>query len=159
MRRAPAGFTAFELLLVIALFGVIFGTVSISLSTLQNRNALQDAAAGVVDALRRAETQALSGYDGDRWGVHFSDGDGCVLPASKYYIYRGATFTTATDTVDVFTLPGKVTVSGIAVGGGCDISFSRFHGITSSPGTVTLTNQNGATSTVTVNGYGRVVSQ
>ena len=159
MRRAPAGFTAFELLLVIALFGLVLGMVSISLSTLQNRNALQDSAAGMVDVLRRAETQALSGYDGDRWGVHFSEANGCALPAAKYYLYRGASFTTATDTIDVFTLPGKVTITGVSVGGGCDVSFSRFHGITSSPGTVTLTDLDGATSTVTVNGYGRVVSQ
>lgn len=158
MKRAPSGFTAFELLLVIALFGVVLGMVSISLSTLQDRNALQSAVAGVVDTLRRAETQALSGYDGDRWGVHFSDADGCALPAAKYYLYRGAAFTTATDTIDVFTLPGHVTITGVSVGGGCDVSFSRYHGITASPGTVTLTDLNGATSTITVNGYGRTVS-
>lgn len=159
MSRPPAGISALELILVIALFGVVFGMVSMSFSTLQNRNSLADASASVIDALRRAETQALSGYFGDRWGVHFSDGDGCVLPATTYYLYRGSAFTSATDTIDAFTLPGDVTFTDVSVGGGCDVSFSRFHGATASPGTVTLTNLNGATSTVSINGYGRVVSQ
>ena len=158
MRRA-AGFTALELILVIALFGVIMAIMGTALSTLQNRNARQDAVSGLVDALRRAETQALSGYYGDRWGVHLSDGDGCALPASKYYLFRGPAFTTATDTIDLFALPGNVKITGVAVGGGCDIIFSRWHGIASPAGAVTLTDPTGATSTVTVNGYGRVVSQ
>lgn len=158
MRRPDRGFSALELVLVIAFFGVILASVSYTLSTLQNRNALQDSVAAVVDALRRAETQALSGHFGDRWGVHFSDGDGCSLPASKYHIYRGNSFTSATDTIDTFDLIGGVTFTEVSFGGGCDVSFSRFHGITGSSGTVTLTNLTGATSTVTVNGYGRVVS-
>lgn len=159
MRSFGRGFTAFELVLTIALFAMILGTVVVTLSALQNRNALGDSTAGVVNAVRRAETQALSGHFGDRWGIHFSDGDGCALPATKYHIYRGAAFTSATDTIDTFDLGAGVTVTGVSVGGGCDISFSRFHGVTGSPGTITLTNLEGATSTVTVNGYGRVVAQ
>jgi prepilin-type N-terminal cleavage/methylation domain-containing protein len=158
MSRAR-GFTALELVLTIALFGMVLGTVSIALADLQNRNALQDSAAAVVDSLRRAEAQALSGHFGDRWGVHFSDGDGCALPATKFHIYRGAAFTSATDTYDTVDLGAGVTVTAVSVGGGCDVSFSRFHGITGSAGTVTLTNLEGATSTVTVNGYGNVVAQ
>jgi len=159
MRRSAKGFTALELVLTIAFFGVILGIVSISLSTLYSRNAIQDSASAVVDTLRRAESQALSGHFGDRWGVHFSDGDGCVLPASAFHIYRGATFTSATDTIDTFTFEGGVRVTDVSVGGGCDVSFSRFHGVTGSPGTITLTNLDGATSTVTVNGYGRIFAQ
>lgn len=159
MRRPPSGLTSFELLLTIALFGVILATVSFSLSTLQTRNALHDASLALVSSLRRAETQALSGHFGDRWGVHLSDGNGCSLPAAKYYIYRGNAFTLATDTIEAVELPGRVTITALSLGGGCDVSFSRFHGVTGSAGTITLTNLNGATSTVAVNGYGRVVQQ
>ncbi len=159
MRRAAPGFSALELVMVIAFFGVILATVSYSLSALQNRNALLDSREAVVNALRRAETQALSGHFGDRWGIHFSDGDGCALPASRFHLYRGAAFTSATDTIDTFDLEPGVAVTALDGGSGCDVSFSRFHGVTSTPRTITLTNQDGATSTVSVNGYGRVVSQ
>ena len=53
MRRAAPGFSALELVMVIAFFGVILATVSYSLSTLQNRNALQDSESSVDNAHRR----------------------------------------------------------------------------------------------------------
>ena len=153
------GFTALELLLTIAFFGVIIAVTTVPLYALQTRNALEDGVTGVVDVLRRAESQALSGHFGDRWGVHFSDGNGCALPAARYHIFRGAAFTSATDTIDSFALPGNVAITGIAVGGGCDVTFSRFHGMTASPGTIVLTGVDSATRTVTVNAYGRVVAE
>jgi type II secretory pathway pseudopilin PulG len=154
-----AGFTSLELLLVIALFGVIIAVTVTPLYSLQTRNALEDGVTAVQGALRRAETQALSGHFGDRWGIHFSDADGCSLPASRFHIFRGASFTSATDTLDTFELPGNVTIAAVDVGGGCDVSFSRFHGMTGSAGTITLAGVDSATRTVTVNPYGRVVAQ
>jgi len=153
------GFTTLELVLVIALFGVIVAVTSIPLYSLQTRNALEDGLTGVVDVLRRAETQALSGHFGDRWGVHFSDTDGCVLPAKKYHIFRGSSFTSATDTLDTFDLPGNVAITDVSVGGGCDVTFSRFGGATASVGSITLTGVDSATRTVIINAYGRVVAQ
>jgi len=153
------GFTSLELVLLIALFGVILGVTSIPLYSLQTRGSLKDGMAGVVDVMRRAETQALSGHYGDRWGVHFSDGDGCSLPATKYYLFRGGAFTSATDTIDAFSLPANVAITDVSVGGGCDVSFSRFYGAVTSVGAITLTGVDGATGSVTVNAYGRVVAQ
>lgn len=154
-----AGFTSLELLLVIAFFGVIIAVTTFPLYSMQTRGALEDAVTGVVDVLRRAETQAMAGHFGDRWGVHFSDGEGCALPATTYHVYRGAAFASATDTYDTFALPGGVTVTGVDVGGGCDVSFSRFHGFTGQPGLITLTGVDAATRTVMINAYGRVVAE
>jgi len=154
-----AGLSSFELVLVVGLFGVIMAVTTIPLYALQTRNALQDGVTGVVDVIRRAETQALSGYFGDRWGVHFSASDGCALPATKYHLFRGNFFTSSTDTIDTFDLPANVTITSVGLGGGCDLKFSRFHGSATATGTIVLTGVNGATSTVTVNGYGRVVAQ
>ncbi|HJV32868.1 MAG TPA: hypothetical protein VJ694_02465 [Patescibacteria group bacterium] len=159
MRRAGRGITSLEILLTIALFGVALGTVSITLSTFRSRNALKDGTAAVIGALRRAETQALSGHFGDRWGVHFSDGEGCALPATKIHVFRGQGFVSATDTTESIDLPAGVQLTGVAVGGGCDVKFSRFHGAATSTGAITLTNLNGATSTVAINAYGRVVEE
>lgn len=154
-----AGFTTFELLMVMAVFGVIVAVTTIPLYSLQTRNALEDGLTGVVDVLRRAETQALSGHYGDRWGVHFSDADGCALPAKNYHIFRGSSFTSATATIDTFALPTNVTITDVSVGGGCDVTFSRFQGETASVGSITLTGVDSATRTVMINAYGRVVSQ
>ncbi|MEK7545909.1 MAG: hypothetical protein AAB554_02420 [Patescibacteria group bacterium] len=154
-----AGFSALELVLVVALFGVIVAVTTVPLYSFQTRNALEDGLTGVVDVIRRAETQALSGHFGDRWGVHFSETDGCALPTTKYHIFRGASFTSATDTLDTFDLPSNVTVTGVDVGGGCDVTFTRFHGAAASTGSITLTGVDSATRTVIINAYGRVVAE
>lgn len=153
------GFTTVELILVMALFGVMASIVVIPLSTLQADNALKDASSGVVEAIRRANTQALSGHFGDSWGMHFSDTDGCALPASSYGLFRGESFVSATDTTETFDLPATVTISSVSLGGGCDLKFSRFHGISASAGDVVLSGANGAVRVISINAYGRVVER
>jgi type II secretory pathway pseudopilin PulG len=153
--NVPRGFTSLELFLVIAFIGLMAAMVSVPLSSLQTDSALKDAAVGLVEALRRAETQAMSGHYGDKWGVHLSTSDGCALPTTKYHLFRGEAFDSASDTVDTFDLPATVSITAVSVGGGCDVEFSRFHGSATTTGTVTLTGPNG-TRTVDINRYGRI---
>ena len=153
------GFTSLELVLTLALFGVIIAVTTVPLLALQSRGALDDGVTVVVDVLRRAETQALAGHFGDRWGVHVSDGEGCALPAATFHVFRGNAYVSATDTTDAFALPANVAVTALDLGGGCDVKFSRFHGAAAPAGTVTLTGVDGVSRTITINGYGRVVAQ
>ncbi len=158
--KAPKGFTLLELLLVIALFAVMAGMTSISLTGLVASSPLKGATITTVDTLRRAVTQAMSGHYGSGWGVHFSDTDGCSLPATSIWIFRGDAFSSATDTVDAIALPDGSNVSALSIaGGGCDVKFSRYHGAATTTGTVTLSNVNGATSTISINAYGKVEIQ
>ena len=159
MRRAGRGITSVEILLTLALFGAMVGTVSLALGSFRSGSSLRDAARLAIESLRRAETQAMSGHFGDGWGIHFSDGDGCALPASKIHVFRGNAFVSATDTIETIALPDGITVTSVAVGGGCDVKFSRYHGAATSTGAITFTNVSGATTTVAVNGYGRVVEE
>ncbi len=149
-----AGFTLIELLLVLALFGVIVAVVSIPLSNLQPSGAVKDAGITVVNTLRRAETQAMTGYYGDSWGVHFSNSDGCVLPAQTIHVFRGSSYTSATTTADDISLPAGAFVSSLSLGGGCDATFARFGGSTTTTGSVTVSNVNSVTRTIQVNQYG-----
>ncbi len=152
------GFTTLELFLTIAVLGITAATVFVPLAGLQGRSALSDGAAGLTAAFRRAETQALAGYRADAWGIHLSDSDGCALPSGKYHVFRGGVFTSATDTIDSLNLPTGVAITGLSIGGGCDVKFARYDGSTTSTGTVTLTGPNG-TRTITINGYGGILLQ
>ncbi len=152
MRR---GFTILELLLTVGLLSLTAAAVFLPLSALQGRSGLQSGTAGLLNVFRRAQAQALAGYFADSWGIHLSDADGCALPASQYHLFRGSAFTSATDTIETFSLPNAVAVTALAIGGGCDVKFSRYGGSTTSTGTVTLTGPYGAT-TLTINGYGRI---
>lgn len=156
MAFAPRGFTTLELLLVIAFFGIMTAITSVALTSLQPTNALNDGALTVVDNLRRAQIQAMAGLDGDQWGIHLSDSDGCFLPATKLWVFRGAVFDSATTTVDDITLPAGSWVTDLSIGGGCDVKFSRFDGSTTSTGTVTISNTTSATTSATINAYGRI---
>lgn len=152
------GFTTFELLIVIAFFGIALAVVTLPLATLQTRTALGDAVSQVKDEIRRAETQSLSGYLGTGWGVHLSGSTtGCVFPATQFYVFRGDSFDSASDTTSVVDLPDTTSISGVSIGGGCDIKFTRFHGATTNTGTVTIQNTLGATGTVTINAKGRII--
>jgi type II secretory pathway pseudopilin PulG len=154
--KAPKGFTIIELLLVFAFFGIMAGIVSIPLAGLLSGNALRDGAETVKDSLRRAQLQAMAGYHGTPWGIHFSDTDGCALPATSIHIFKGTTFTSATDTLETVELPDGASVTALAFGGGCDVVYTRFEGTTSSSGTITVSDSNGNTRPINVNAYGRV---
>lgn len=151
------GFTTIELMMVILFFGVAMGLVTIPLASLQGKTALADGTLRVKDNIRRASSQSLSGYLADGWGIHFSDAAGCALPATSYYLFKGASFSAASDTTEVFEVPSGAEITDVSVGGGCEVMFSRFHGTTTNVGSVTLTGlDTGATTTITINGYGRI---
>jgi type II secretory pathway pseudopilin PulG len=147
-----------ELLLILAVFGIMTAVVTIPLGGLLTGSALREGETAVIDSLRRVVTQSMSGHYGDGWGVHFSDSDGCILPATKMHVFRGAFFTSATETIHTIDLPQGATISALAIGGGCDVKFSRFHGSTTSTGTVTVSNNLGETGNITVNQYGRILA-
>lgn len=151
------GFTTIELMMVILFFGIALGLVTVPLSNLQGKTALTDGTLALKDTIRRANTQSLSGYFGSGWGVHLSDGAGCSVPAVKYYLFKGSTFDAASDTTEVFDVPSGAEITDVSVGGGCDIMFTRFHGVTDNVGSVTMTGLNdGATTTLTINPFGRI---
>lgn len=154
---ASRGFTTIELLMVILFFAVAMGLVTVPLANLQGKTALADGTLALKDTIRRANVQAMTGYFGDDWGIHLSNAAGCAVPATKYYLFRSGTFDAASDTTDVFDVPTGAEITDVAVGGGCDIIFTRFHGTTPNVGTVTMTGiGDGATSTISINGHGRI---
>jgi type II secretory pathway pseudopilin PulG len=158
MSDVPKGFTIIELILIFGLFALMTAIVSAPLGDLLSRSATREAALTVKNTLRRAVTQAMMGLDGDSWGLHLSDTDGCALPARKIHVFRGAFFTSATDTIDTIDLPSGAAVTAVAVGGGCDVKFSRYEGSTTSTGTITVVGTNNETRTITINAYGRITS-
>lgn len=155
-RKLKSGFTTLELLLAILLFGLVLGVVAVPLSALQTDTALKDAALTVKDTLRRASTQAMSGFLNDAWGLHLADSPGCSLPATSFFLFKGTSFDENDQETVLFELPPGAEISDVQVGGGCDVVFRRFHGTTTAAGTVTLSNVNGESRTLSVNVLGRV---
>ena len=143
MRKA---FTLTELLLTIAII-IIISTFTVAFyGRFLTQNAVQDTVDRLVGNTRKAQLYAMSSKWGSNWGVNIS--------GHTMTFYRGTSFgTKVTGFDEVFTINSNVTVSGIG-----DLNFARVTGLPSATSTVTISDLNNNSKTVTVNSQG-VASQ
>lgn len=140
------GFTLIEIVLVIALMGIVLG---FGLSLLPGQTARGDLDVAVrmgVYELRRAQARAGSGIDDDSWGVYLSDG--------LLTLYRGSTYATRVEGYDEITVvPARVAWSG-----NMDFVFTPPYGRPSASGTTTGS-VGGVDVNIYVTEYGSVYAQ
>lgn len=127
MRNTNRGFTLVELLLSIAMIGVLSAITAPVWSRIQTKNDLDVATVTLVHSLRRAQALSVAS-DGDSvWGVETLSG--------SITVFKGDSYATRDTTYDeVFDLPAA-----IAVGGPAEITFSKLLGAPSTTGTISLT--------------------
>lgn len=144
MSTRPAGFTLLEVLLSVALIGLITGVGAVVYQQLQGRNNLDTMAAAVVASSRRA--QALSqAADGDiTWGVRVNVG--------AVVIFQGAAYASRNEAVDEVI----VTSAAISPSGLQEVVFNKLTGLPQTSGVLTLTSPNG-TRTITTNAQGTLL--
>jgi prepilin-type N-terminal cleavage/methylation domain-containing protein len=100
------GFTLLEVLLSVAIIGVLAGVGAVvyekSLSS-QNVSLSQKA---IVDSLYRAESLARDGASASSWGV--------AIASNHVVVYKGASYATRDTTADddIYTIPVTIAVSG-----------------------------------------------
>ena len=139
------GFTLLEVLLVIALLGVLLAGMGSLASNTFPKNQLTLETDLVVSTLRRAQTRSISGYQDGIWGVYFQPNT-MTLFKGEEYLSRDSVF----DERHVFE-------SGITMGGLSEIVFEARHGQTQDVGTVTITQvSTGDTNTLIINENGRI---
>ncbi len=142
------GFTLVEMLLSVGIIAMLAGLSLPLLASYQNRNDLDLTTQSLIQALRRAQTYAQSGKDDSQWGIE--------IQSTAITLFKGAVFAsrdTAYDETQAIS-PGT-NVSGLT-----EVLFAKFTGaITTTPiagDTITLTNVNNDTRTVTINAKGMV---
>lgn len=136
------GFTLLEMLLSIAIIGVLAGLSVPVVQTFQNRNDLDIAAFSFVESARHAHTLA-TGVSGDTaWGVHATSG--------AITLFRGTSFAARDAAYDhVTSIPTSITVSGTST-----FVFSPVSGKPTAGGTITFTSVNNDERDVVVNAHG-----
>jgi prepilin-type N-terminal cleavage/methylation domain-containing protein len=137
------GFTFLELLIVVAIVGI----VSLSSISFYSRFFTQNAVSNTVDQLtsemRKAQSYAMSGKQNGDWGVRYA--------SNQIILFQGSSYATRNAAFDEkFTTNTSVAVSGLS-----DIIFSRMTGTPSASPTITVSGA-GSTSTITVNAQGVV---
>ncbi len=128
------GFTLVELILTVTIFAIIFGSTAIVFGNLLGQRRLANEGYKIVQLLREARTNAVTGLQGSPWGMYF----GPPSNPNQYILFKGDTYETRDPAFDLeILLPASVTFSVINFGGGNEADFHSQTGITNE-GTLTL---------------------
>lgn len=147
--KAARGFTLMEILVVVGLLAIIGGFgMFLSMETYR-ATIFKDDRSILISALYKARSQSVNNMcfgagctDGVSHGVHIENG--------AYTVFQGTTYTVGDTNNEVIQGSPSVTVGGLT-----DVVFTKLSGETIA-GTITLTNGDGHTSTITLNSEGMI---
>jgi prepilin-type N-terminal cleavage/methylation domain-containing protein len=144
VRGQSRGFTLPELLLTLAVIAIMVGTGAAVFLGYERRNALDNAAAVIVENLRRASVLAEAMADDASWGVAINGGN--------VTLFRGTSFATRNQNFDeMFELGSAIAHTGLA-----EVIFAKTTGLPETSGSMTLTTNTNAARTITINTQGMV---
>jgi len=150
--RTCAGFTIIEVVIAIAIVGVMASLSVAYFNSFLARNELQNESLKIVDSLRRARSQSMARQEDSQWGVHFE--------SNKYVLFKGSVYSAVDSYNEEITLPDVLTISAITFnGGGSEVVFSKITGETLNFGTTTIQNDLGESKNILINSYGTIESQ
>jgi prepilin-type N-terminal cleavage/methylation domain-containing protein len=140
-----AGFTLLEMILSIAIIGIIAGLSAPVFVAFSNRQDIIQTEKSIADALRRAQQYSANERANSQWGVRFQ--------AGSVTVFKGASYATRDATYDeVDSVPTTVTMSYTG-----EIVFSQLYGLPSTGLTQVLSSSvDSMTQTLTMNAKGVV---
>lgn len=124
-----------EILMVVAILGILTGIIINSTLNFRRGAALSTETERVVAILNQARTQTLSSLNGLAYGVYFTTDTVTIFSGSPYVAGSGGE--------QIFNLDPQVTISSINLGGGQAVGFARLSGRASASGNLTLTTTGG----------------
>ena len=147
------GFTAIELVVVVAILSLIIGVVLAQFSKSREREVLKSATNNILSSVQKARSQTLASLDSSSYGVHFE--------SSQVIIFKGVSFSSGDPDNEVMPIIGPATISNVTLGGvsgsSGEIYFSRLSGTPSKTGTVTVAN-NTVSKIITISATGAASS-
>ena len=136
MRVSSTGFTLIEILISVAIVGVIAAVaVSASRSFLEGKTA-ESAVYETLSALSRARSLTLASKGASQYGVHFE--------TDSVSVFKGTSFASGNPENDVIFLYKGAKIDNISLsGGGQNVIFERLSGKSAQTGTVTVSGLGG----------------
>jgi prepilin-type N-terminal cleavage/methylation domain-containing protein len=129
------GFTIFELILVIAIFAIIFSSTAIVFGNMLNTHRLASKGYEIVQSLREARTDAVSQKENSKWGMYLQTS----ADTNRYIVFKGDSYASRDSMFDqAVILPESVTFSNIDISGGNEIVFGKRSGETENTGSFDL---------------------
>ena len=131
MKKHTFGFSIIEILIVVAVLGLLAVVGIRVLSNFKNTTNLSTSIENGVSSLVDARSKTLSSKNGNQHGVHFESG--------KLTFFVGTTYSASDPENEEVLLPSVVEISTISLnGGGSDIIFKKLTGDTDQYGSVTF---------------------
>lgn len=138
------GFTLLEVLLSVAIVGIMFGISAPVYQSLQVRNDRDVALSTVTQTLRRAQLLSQAVDSDLTWGVKVQTG--------SIVLFKGAAYASRISGFDeTFDLPASLTPSGLS-----EVVFSKMTGLPQQTGTLTLSTTTNEAKTITINSMGMI---
>jgi prepilin-type N-terminal cleavage/methylation domain-containing protein len=138
------GFTLVEMLLSVAIISLLAGLSLPVYASFSNRNELDITAQNLASALRRAQVYARGVHGDSQWGV--------AIQSEAIILFKGSSYASRDAAYDE---PSSISAS-TTVGGLSEVLFAKLSGTPAATGTVTFTNVNNESKTVTINAKGTV---
>ena len=135
--KRSQGFTALEILIVIAILAILLATILPSFTNFRRSSLLNTDTMNLVTLINRARLLSVSSKDDEQYGIH--------LESSKAVLFKGDTYSASEPTNETHVFSTGLTLSSIAIsGGGSEILFEKV--------TEATTNGKNATTTLLATG-------
>mgnify|MGYP001591452477 CR=1 FL=1 len=132
------GITIIELLVVLAVLGIIISVVLPQFSKIRENQVLKSGVQDILSSINKARSQTLASLNSSEYGVSFE--------SSKVVIFTGTSFTDGAVGNEIIDIITPATISNVTLNLVSDISgeiyFNRLSGSPSKTGTVTISTTN-----------------
>ena len=123
-----------EILIVLAVLGLIFAVVLPQFSKIREGQVLKSAVEDILSSLDKARSQTLSSLNSLEYGVH--------LQSDKVIIFKGKVFSALASDNETINIATPASISNVTLGGvsstSGNIYFNRLSGAPSTTGTITI---------------------
>ena len=131
MPNLKKGFAILEILIVLAIMGLLLAVVVPSLKTMRNNQLLKAVASDVFSALDKARSQTLSSINFSEYGVHFE--------SDEIVIFKGTVYSSSDASNENISVTSPASISDINLTGGAEgLYFNKLSGVPDKTGTITV---------------------
>ena len=152
--KYQSGFTLFELMIVIAIMGILAAVTASIIPTIGRGKELEADRDKIVAYLRYARQKSVSQEEGKQWGARF-DNSNSALPNFK--LFHTPPYSAANVRETIF-LSDKVQFNDPSSGNTKDIIFAKITGTTAAASVTVALRNTGQQKTVSVNTQGAITS-
>lgn len=91
-KKRQKGFTMIEVLVTIAILGIMAGFGVLGLTSYKNRHSFELDSQNIVEAIRNTQNRAILGENGQTWGIKFTN----TTTGGYYEIFAGSSYASST---------------------------------------------------------------